>query len=825
MNRMGLVMMTLALSASSLAAPPPPRRDAAQVLQQLRQLSVVGSVLYVAAHPDDENTRLLATLARESMVRTAYLSFTRGEGGQNLIGPELGPLLGVIRTQELLAARRLDGAEQFFTRARDFGYSKSVDETLAIWDHDRVLADVVWVLRTLRPDVVITRFDPDGSGTHGHHIASARLALEAFHAAADPAFHPEQLSGAVTLWQARRIVWNAWAPGGLAKLPADSVTWDSSLFNPLLGYAYGELAAESRSMHKSQGFGAAPVHGPHPEHFAPLAGEKAQRTIFDGIDLSWKRVAGAEKLAALLARAASEFKVESPAASVPVLRLALEELRRLPPNPWTAHKERELVDALVDCAGLFLEATADRFSAVPGAQLVVSTTALNRTAASLTLEAVRVGSVAVSPAAPLVRGQAQQHALTVEVPSRLSSPSWLAQEPGRGTWTLAEGQASDAPEDAPPLQAEFTLGVGPLRVVVRRDVAFKWVDPIMGERFRPLEVLPPVVVKPGVELLAFTDGAAKTLEVTVTAQADAQVGALRLEVPPGFVVTPASAPFSLGKKGEVATLRFTVKVKGKVVSDALASLTAVATVGDAQHALALSRVDYPHVPMQTVLAPATVKLLQLRLRRGKTKKVGYIVGAGDDVPAALRQVGYEVTLLDDAALEREALGRYEAIVVGIRAYNTNPRLPAVQGRLLQYVQDGGTLLVQYNTRNWLSAVPTQLGPLPFELSQDRVTDETAPVAFTAPVHPLLRAPNALGPADFTGWVQERGLYFAAKWDARYETPLAMNDPGEPASRGSLLTLRHGKGRFVYTGLSFFRQLPAGVPGAYRLFANLLDHGR
>ncbi len=804
------MMMSLLLSASA------PGPDGAQILNNLRRVSVLGTVLYVAAHPDDENTRLLATLAKESKVRAAYLSFTRGEGGQNLIGAELGPLLGVIRTQELLAARRVDGAEQYFTRARDFGYSKSVDETLAIWNHDRVLADAVWIIRTLRPDVIVTRFSPDQKDTHGHHTASARLALEAFTAAADPKFHPEQLDR-VAVWQARRIVWNAWSREPNMVSPAGTLQWDSSLFSPLLGYSYGELAALSRSMHKSQGFGAAPVHDGSVENFVPLAGEQATTTIFDGIDSTWKRVAGSEKFSAALNRAITEYKVEAPANSVPALLLALEELRRVPANPWKAQKTTELIDVIAHCAGLFVEASADVTSVVPGGKLKLNVMVLNRSNAALKLEEVKVLGVS-SPGSALERGKALKLELNLEVPATVnaSNPYWLEQAPSKGTWTIADELPIGPPELTSPFLVEYRF----TGFTLERAAYFKWTDPTVGERYRPIEVLPPVVVKPSAELVAFTELNAKPLEVTVTANADAQSGTLKLELPEGFTSEPATAPFTLEKKGQETKLLFKLKPGSKAAASS--SLTAIATIGTANYARALTRVEYAHIPMQTVLAPAQVKLLRVDLRRGKTTKVGYIAGAGDDVAAALRQVGYDVTFLSDEALRTESLARYDAIVLGIRAYNVNPRLPALTERLMQYVKDGGTVLAQYNTKNWLSNVPTQLGPFPFEISQDRVTDEDAKVTFEK--HRVVTAPNALTDADFTGWVQERGLYFGARWDPRYETPFAMNDANEKPSKGSVLIARHGKGRFVYTGLSFFRQLPAGVPGAYRLFANLIDHG-
>jgi LmbE family N-acetylglucosaminyl deacetylase len=818
---MRTLIMMLTLTTPVLAAGPAPRHDGAQLLNELRKLQVLGTALYVAAHPDDENTRLLASLANEALYRAAYLSFTRGEGGQNLIGPELGPGLGVIRTQELLAARRVDGAEQYFTRARDFGFSKSVDETLAIWDHDRVLADAVWVIRTLRPDVIITRFPLEAGETHGHHTASARLALEAFKAAADPAFHPEQLEQ-VSVWQAKRIVWNAWNPDPNEKLPEGGVKWDSSLYSPLLGLSYGELAAESRSMHKSQGFGAAPVHGPSPEYFVPLAGEAAKASLFEGIDSTWKRVPGAEKLATLLARAVADYRVTEPSASIPVLLLALEELRKLPANPWKARKEADLVDALADCAGLFVEATAPSFRAVQGGKLEVTTTVLNRSTVAITLDGVKVLGSALSAAAALERGRPNTQKLTVDVAADLpiSTPYWLAQEPAKGGWTMPEHAPLGLPEQPSPFDVEFRFTLGTQKLSLHRAVAFKWTDPTVGERFRPIEVLPPVVVKPSTPLLAFTDLGARTVKVTVTANADDQHGQVHLDAPEGFTIEPASAPFTLAKTGAEAEVSFSIKAKPTAPTNA--TFTAVATIGASSYSRGLTRIEYPHIPMQTVLPTAQVKVMRVDLKRGKTTRVGYIAGAGDDVPGALRQVGYEVTMLSDEALTSEPLGRFDAIVVGIRAYNVNPRLPSVYARLMQYVKDGGTLVAQYNTRNWLSNVPAAIGPFPFEISQERVTDEDAEVTMTP--HAVLQSPNAMTAADFTGWVQERGLYFAAKYDQAYETPLSMHDPNAPAAKGSLLVAKVGKGRFVYTGLAFFRQLPAGVPGAYRLFANLIDHG-
>jgi LmbE family N-acetylglucosaminyl deacetylase len=715
---MNLIMLALLASTA-----PQPRHSAAETFRDLKKLTVVGSALFVAAHPDDENTRLLATLANEVKVRTAYLSMTRGEGGQNLIGQELGPLLGVIRTQELLAARRVDGAEQFFTRARDFGFSKSVDETLATWDHDGVVADTVSVIRALRPDVIITRFALEGGDTHGHHTASARVALEAFKAAADPAYHPEL--GAP--WQAKRILHNIWE----GKAPP---LIDSSPYSPLLGVTYGELAADSRSMHKSQGFGAAPLHGSNPESFNLLGGEPAVKSLFDGVDLTWKRVPGSAEVSKLLDQAVREYKLDNPSASVPVLLKARDALKKLPDQAW---KLAQLEGVIADCMGLYAEATASKFSVNPGDTLEL--TLLSRGPKR---------TVTLSDGQKIDGDKAT---LKVPADARLSTPEWLE-------------RPTTAPEPAAQLWADFDFGNG---VTLRRPVVFKWTDPTVGERMRPIEILPSKLLKPSASLLLFTDDKPKQLDGRT-------------------VPAPKAASEVLDLDGQV-----------------------------------LTRIDYPHIPIQTVLTKAQVKLVRLKLDRGRVHKIGYVMGAGDDVPQALKQVGYEVTLLDEEALTSKPLKGYDAIVIGIRAYNVNPKLPAHKEKLMQFVKDGGTLLLQYNTKNRVSEVPPDLGPYPFEISHDRVTDETAEVTLDA--HAVATSPNKLGREDFEGWVQERGLYFADKWDPKYETPLSMHDPNEPAKKGNTLVATVGKGRFVYTGLAFFRQLPAGVPGAYRLFANLLAH--
>jgi len=830
-----------------LAAGPPPQPNAAQIALGLRKLGVAGSVLYVAAHPDDENTALLAYLANGALLRTAYLSVTRGDGGQNLIGSEQGPALGLIRTQELLAARRIDGAEQYFTRARDFGFSKSPDETLRIWGKDAVLADVVAVIRKFRPDVIVTRFSPEPAETHGHHTASAILALEAFHAAADPKFHPEQLVGGVGVWQARRIFWNR---SSFFIKPTDDVTGDAKLdvdgYNPLLGESYGEMAADSRSMHKSQGFGVARTRTPIVEYFKLLAssdpkerpGGKPLAGILDGLDVTLRRFPGATRLRGLVEKATAKFDLAAPHTSVPALVAIDGALTEISDAGWRLEKQRQVSNLIVACAGLFVDATAADYRAAPGTAVEVTATAVDRSPVAVTLDEVRfpfeptghiVAHKLETPKqdGPRIFGAAAPFELkqSVKLPAELSptTPYWLEAPPEAGLYH-ADPALVGLPERAPPVEVTFVFTVGGRRFTVARPISYKWTDQVMGERYRPLEVTPAVSVRPDTGVLMFPRGVTQTLTVRLAAGAPSATGVLRAEAPVGWTVEPASAPFALGAVGSEAALTFRVRLDvaaGKPPAPAL--LRVIAEVGGARLARGVVRIEHPHIPIQTYLVTSDVRLVPVDLAIAG-KRIGYLPGPGDEVPASLRQVGYEVSILNDEALAGPSLAHFDAILVGVRAFNTNERLRVAHAALMSYVAGGGTLVLQYNTNNRLAPLTVPLGPWPFEIGQKRVTDETAAVTFAASGHPALTTPNALGAADFEGWVQERGLYFAEKWDSNYQLPLVMHDPGEAPQAGSLLWARYGKGTFVYTGLAFFRQLPAGVPGAYRLFANLLAGG-
>ncbi len=837
-----LASPTLAQAAGSPpAADLPTQPDSAQIRLGLRKLGVVGNVLYIAAHPDDENNNLLAYLSNEKLLRTAYLSLTRGDGGQNLIGAEQGTDLGVIRTQELLAARRIDGAEQLFTRARDFGYSKHAEETLRIWDRDAVLADVVHAIRTFRPDVIITRFSPEQTDTHGHHTASAQLALAAFHAAADASFHPEQLGQGTKPWQARRIYWNRSAWG--IKPGEDMGDWSKlevDRFNPLLGLSYGEMAARSRSMHKSQGFGAAWSRGPVVEYFRLLAaqtvtpsgasGTAGPSGPLDGLDLTWHRLPGTARLQRLIERAERTFDATAPHRTIPLL-VQIDRALAGVPDPWREQKQAEVRNLILACAGLFAEATTSEPSVTPGAELDLTVTALNRSPAAMRLREVRLvgatltdGTSTLTVAQPLGSLQVKHRIRTLaDLP--FTTPYWLALPPRPGLFQVADLQSVNEATAAPPLRVELVLEVDGLVLERRLPLVQRWTDPVAGERLRAVEVVPALTVTPETATLLLPNHAPRSLRVQVAGQGAAS-GSVTVTGPAGWSITPARQPFSLAGPASEVALSFRVAPPPTASAEAVLQVMAQfdGDGGKRRYAAFVAHLEHDHIPRQTVLHSSEVRAVAFPFERHLTT-LGYLPGPGDEVAASLRQMGYDVRVITPEGFTPGALHDLPAIVTGVRAFNADERARAALPALLAYVEQGGTLVVQYNTNNRLAPLALTLGPYPFTIGSERVTDENAAVQLSLPAHPLLTWPNPIDARDFAGWVQERGLYFARNWDGHYQTLLSMSDPGEAPLAGGILFTRYGKGAFIYTGLAFFRQLPAGVPGAFRLLANLLAAGQ
>jgi LmbE family N-acetylglucosaminyl deacetylase len=792
--------------------------------QSLDKLPVLGSVLLIAAHPDDENTAILAYFARGRHMRTGYLSLTRGEGGQNLIGPEQGDLLGLIRSHELLAARRIDGAEQFFTRAIDFGYSKTPEETMAKWGHDRILSDVVWVIRSFRPDVVILRFSGTPKDGHGQHQVSAILGKEAFSAAADPNRFPEQLKF-VQPWKARRLLFNSFSftreqEKDAAAAPG-RIEVDLGAYDPVLGVSYSQIAGMSRSMHRSQGMGASQRPGPVKNYLVPVAGDPPTKDAFDGIDTSWDRVPGSAEIGRILAEAARAFEPSHPERAIPLL-LKVHPLIAAIHDPWATEKLNDLDEAIALCAGLWLDANADNYAVVPGSTVEVSYTALNRSSVpmkleSLTLEGMGGESRTDAHAAELAANQPVNAQLkyTVPVDQPYSQPFWL-REPRHGdTYTISDQRLVGQPDDPPVLTLRFRIQSGSVTFDLVRPVRHRYVDRVDGEQTRALTVVPPVALNLPRDMVLFPDNHPRSVDIDVRADAPKQAGDVRLALDPGWDAQPATRPFTQEKVAEQQPLAFEIKpANGPDPSE----LRAVAHVGDRDIGVGMLVISHPPLPPLTVFPPAVVKLVRADVKV-TAHKIGYVMGAGDEMPDAIRQLGCEVTLLSASDLAQGDLSGFDAIVTGVRAYNTRADLRANLPRLLDYARNGGTLIDQYNVTDG-NLVP--MGPYPFKIGHDRVSVEEAPVTFTNPSDPLLHTPNEITQKDFDGWIQERGLYFASEWDDKYQTVLESHDPGEKPQAGGMFYARYGKGVYIFSGYSWFRELPAGVPGAYRLFANMLS---
>lgn len=783
--------------------------NAAEIRQGLAGLNVTGSVLYIAAHPDDENTRLLTYLSKEKKVRTGYLSLTRGDGGQNLIGTEQGDLLGLIRTQELLAARRTDGAEQFFSRANDFGFSKTSAESFKIWGKEQILSDVVWVIRSFKPDVIITRFPEDARAGHGQHQASAILAREAFVAAADPKRFPEQLKF-VKIWQAKRIVWNTFNFGAANTTSDDQLKLDVGVFNPLLGKSYGEIAAESRSNHKSQGFGSALQRGSAIEFFSPVAGDPATKGLFEGLDLRLDRDKGTVKAQQLLNTITTAFDPSAPAKSIPALLELKEEVKGLP------FKHRLLDDLILACAGIWVETVAAEPEYSLDGSVPVLLSAISRVGDQFPLK-ITLQQLSNGKVVDLLPNHMATQALLLSAGSiGLTQPYWLKTTHPIGSYMIDSLSHLGMPEAPAPTAGVFRISFGKQFIDITRPIVYKHTDPVKGELYQPLVIAPPVTATMTEKSFLFSNNTSKKINVQLKGFKDGLKGMIKPEVPAGWKVYPEKVEIDLPKKGMLKNLEFMVTPAGNVSGGKLSFL---AIVDGKTYNQGLKVLNYDHIPVQTLFPAAEAKVERADLKFSGMN-IGYIAGAGDLIPESLTQIGYHVTWLTEKQVIDGDLSGYDAVITGVRLYNINEQAPAMQPKLMEYVKNGGTLLVQYNVNGTLKV--NDIGPYPFRITRDRVTDEDAQVSLLAPNDPALNFPNKITAKDFDGWIQERGLYFADEIDKHYVQVLGMNDTGEPSNNGSLLVAPYGKGKFVYTSLAFFRELPAGVPGAYRLFVNLIS---
>jgi LmbE family N-acetylglucosaminyl deacetylase len=900
----------------------------AAILHELEKFRQMGSALYIAAHPDDENTELLAYLSRGRDYRTAYLSLTRGDGGQNVLGPDLREKLGVARTQELLAARQIDGAQQFFSRAVDFGFSKSYTETLNVWNKQEVLSDIVRVIREFHPDVLITRFSPSPGGTHGHHTASAVLAMEAFKLAGDPKAFPEQ---GLAPWQPKRIFWNISKFQSDKAVGIDALAIDAGGKDPVSGETFFDIAGKSRAMHKTQGFDTFRMPGTsgtaRPESFHLLDGATATKDILEGVDTTWNRVPGGGEIGKSADEIIAHFDPRDVGASVPALLQLRKQLATLAKSeandPVIKEKQAQLDRILQACLGLTVETTIAKSDVVPGETMTLHHSAIIQATPPASISAKSPAdtpaklsadvpaklsesihaeistSIPTKPSAdapaklsesihselstnisaklstesPTTRSADVPSKLSSDIPSRLSveipakhapsipvrwiavryptikkeeskgidlhanelsawdsvetlpittplaQPYWLRAEGTPGMFHVEEANLIGTAENSPSFPIEDIFEVAGQQLVIS-DQPVQVTTNSQGTQIRRrLDVIPPVSLRFDPDVALLTPGTSKPVQVEISAARDNSNGTLQLEAPADWKVVPPKQPFHLAKSGQHIQLKFTITAPAK---SATAKIIASAEINGVRYHSQSEEINYPHIPPQLLQAPAALRAMSVELvTRGHT--VGYLPGAGDSLPENMQQMGYDVKILDEAKLTAAQLRGVDAIVIGVRAFNVRNNISQAMPLLFDYIKDGGTVIAQYNRPDKLKV--DKIAPYDLHISAERVTDEKAAVTFLAPESPVLNTPNKITSADFDGWLQERGLYFANQWDDHFKPILAFSDPDEAPLKGGLLVAQYGKGHFIYTGLAFFRQLPAGVPGAYRLLANLISIGK
>ncbi|WP_028282933.1 PIG-L family deacetylase [Olleya marilimosa] len=824
------VLFLLCFSFSTQAQQPE-KLNASEIHQAVKKLNFLGSVLYLAAHPDDENTRLISYMSNHVKARTAYLSLTRGDGGQNLIGPELRELLGVIRTQELLAARRTDGGEQRFTRANDFGYSKHPDETLAIWNKNEVLSDVVLAIRQFKPDIIINRFDHRSPGTtHGHHTSSAMLSVEAFDLANDKNAYPEQVKQYGT-WQPKREFFNTswWFYGSEEKFEEADKTnllnFDIGVYYPALGVSNNEIAALASSQHLCQGFGRLSQRGSQTEYIELIKGDlpKDKSNIFDGINTTWTRVKGGEQIETILKNVETNFNFENPAAHLDQLLQARQLILAIDSPQWKDQKIKEINKIIEACAGLYLEASANTPTASTGQIIDIDIEALNRSNATIKLDSYTISNNSInSNYGKLLKANDKQvlkEKITIANSLQPTAPYWLNQKGSLGMYKVEDKNLIGKPETPRAITIDFHLNINGFPFTVTKDLVYRYSKPDKGELYRPFEIIPEASAKINQKVIIFENDQQKEIPVTVQAGKDNLEGYITIAHPNGWSVFPEKQKITIANKGQEQTFIFTI-IPPKNQSEGL--ISPIVTIGDKTYTKELIEINYEHIPFQTVLLPSESKIVRLDIKK-RGENIAYIEGAGDVVPESLQQIGYNVMILKPEDITPELLSAFDAVVVGIRAYNIVEALKFKQEILFDFVDKGGNMVVQYNTNRGIKV--DNIAPFDLQLSRDRVTDENAEVTLLAPNHEVLNFPNKITTKDFEGWTQERGLYFPDQWSSDFTPILSMHDKDETAKTGSLLVAKHGKGYYIYTGLSFFREFPVGVSGAYRLFANMLSIGK
>ena len=796
---------------------PAQQLSGSEIYHQIKKLNVLGNVLYLAAHPDDENTRFISYCANEKLLNTGYLSLTRGDGGQNLIGTEIREELGIIRTQELLSARRVDGGQQFFTRANDFGYSKTPEETLKIWDKEKILSDVVWVIRNFRPDVIVCRFPIDGKGGHGHHTSSALLAMEAFDLAADSLAFKEQLKH-VSIWQPKRVVVNTgrWWNSNISDNDPGVVSLDIGGYNDLLGTSYNELAALSRSMHKTQGFGSTGKRGEFLEFFEYLKGDTASNELFESLDFSWGRVSKSEAIQSLTNDIIRNFSISSPSQSIPRLLKLRTAISKLEDKYWKDIKMKEVEDLILQCSGLYIEMTTLSSKKSNEDSVSFNLEIINRSNIKMKLKSISCKDFNFHKKLSKSLKENQKNILKNKaiVPAKLpiSQPYWLEKPSSLGAYNVDSLQLIGRAENNPSAEFLISVEVGDETIGYKRPLIFKWNDPVKGEQNKNWIVCPKVTANIDQKVMIFSDESAQKILVTVVAHSANQKGDINIIYPQGWKVE-GPTEFSLKTVDEELVLEYFISPNKNANSGVLK----VQINGVDAHAM--NTIVYDHITEQRWFPKSELQLVHLNLNT-VPKKIGYLMGAGDLVDQHLKILKYDINQISTKDLTLKDLKNYDVVITGVRFFNVEEKAPYIANLLLKYVNQGGNLIVQYNTSYRLKT--KNFYPYPLQISRDRVTQEDAQVTFLNDSHPVMKFPNKLTKNDFNNWVQERGLYFPNVWSKDYQPIFSWNDFNEEPKKGSLLIAKYGKGYYTYTGISFFRQLPAGVSGAYKLLVNIIS---
>lgn len=790
----------------------PQKLNSVEIYEQVQKLNFLGKVLYVAAHPDDENTKLITYFSNHYHAQTAYLSLTRGDGGQNLIGTELREKLGAIRTQELLAARRIDGGEQFFTRANDFGFSKEPNETFAIWNKEEVMEDVIQVMETFRPDIIVNRFAHNTPGTtHGHHTASAMLSLEAYD---------------IIKYKPKRVFFNTswWFYGSQEAFDAadksNLLAVNSNVFYPLKGKSNNEIAALSRSQHKCQGFGTLGTRGDEIEYLELLKGDLPSNTnLFEGIDTSWNRVKGGNEIGKILYDVEKNFNFGNPSVHIPNLIKAYDLIQKLEDSHWKEIKTKQIIKIIEACSGLFMEAIADTETITKDSKFNLQLEVINRSQSNVKLISINALNIKNEtqnkPLKNNERVSLEFKDVVVGNAVDYSNLFWLKEQQTEGMYKVSDKSIRILPEISTSFPVIFTMEIEGKTIEFVKNISYKFNNPDDGETYVPFTILPEFTSSIEPKVIIFNSTQPKEITVKVKAHKANTSGKLSLVIPQDWKIEPKEIPFTIETKNEER--KFTFKVyptKPEITSKLVAQISTSNGTLDKE----LVTIQYPHIPKQTILVASESKVVKLDIAT-KGKNIGYIMGAGDEVNKNLENLGFQVTNLNPNEITTENLKSFDAVLLGIRAFNVVDELKFKNKILFDYVANGGNIIVQYNTTNNL--ITKEIAPYNIKLSRDRVTDENAKVTFLAPNHKVLNQPNKITEKDFTGWVQEQGLYYPNEWSSEFIPILASNDPGETQKKGGLLIAKHGKGNYIYTGLSFFRELPEGVSGAYRLLANLI----